>query len=67
MAGPYSYIVYSMDGDPRKDAKAISGLLVAKDGKRVADMPCSPHAEFGVGFDYSALPQDTESNSAMAL
>ena len=41
VAGPYSYIVYSMDGDPRKDAKAISGLLVAKDGKRVADMPCS--------------------------
>ena len=35
--------------------------------RRVVDMPCSPDAEFGAGFDYSTLPEDTESNSAMAL
>ena len=67
LAGAYSYILYSMDGNPRKDVKAVSGLLVAKDGKRVVDMPCAPYEQFGVGFDYSALPQDTGSNSAMAL
>lgn len=67
VAGPYSYVVYSLDGDPRKDAKAASGLVVTKDGKRVADMSCSGYAGFDAHFDYSALPQDTESYSAMAL
>ncbi len=67
VAGPYSYVLYSLEGDPRKDAKASAGLVVTKDGKKVADMPCSGYAEFGVHFEYAALPQDTESYSAMAL
>ena len=57
----------SLEGDPRKDAKASAGLVVTKGGKKVADMPCSGYAEFGVHFDYAALPQDTECYSAMAL
>jgi hypothetical protein len=67
VAGPYSYVLYSLEGNPRKDAKASAGLVVTKDGKRVADMSCSGYAEFGAHFDYSALPQDTESYSAMGL
>ena len=66
VAGRYSYVVYSLEGNPRKGAKALSGLLVVRDGKRVADMSCNPHAEFVGGFDlFPTLPQDTESNSAM--
>ncbi|RYY07217.1 MAG: hypothetical protein EON55_21900, partial [Alphaproteobacteria bacterium] len=50
--GAYSYIVYSMAGNAETEAQSVSGLVVTKDGKKVADMPCSTYSELGGGFDY---------------
>jgi hypothetical protein len=63
--GEYSYIVYNMEGNDRTGAAAISGLTVMKGTQTIADMPCKRYAEFGVGFDYSTLPADTEAYSAL--
>ena len=63
--GDYSYIVYSMAGNAETEAQSVSRLVVTRNGKRIADMPCSIYSEFGVGFDYGTLPRDTESDSAM--
>ena len=65
VAGPYSYTIYSMEGNARTDARAVSGLVVTKGNKRLADMPCTSYAEFGADFDYASLPEDTKENSAM--
>ena len=63
--GPYSYIVYSMEGNGRTGAAASSGLMVMKGTKTIADMPCLHYTEFAASFNYGKLPQDDESHSAM--
>lgn len=65
VSGDYSYIVYNMEGNSQTGAKAISGLTVMKGNKAVADMSCTHYAEFGIGFDYGSLPEDTANYSAM--
>jgi hypothetical protein len=64
--GPYSYIVYNMEGNGNTGARAVSGLLVMKDTKTVARMSCTRYAEFSANFDYSSLPEDSEDYSAMS-
>jgi hypothetical protein len=63
--GGYSYIVYAMEGNGNTGARAISGLTVLRGTKRIADMSCTPYAEFAADYDYSALPEDGEAYSAM--
>jgi hypothetical protein len=63
--GDYSYIVYNMEGNGRSGASASSGLVVMKGTETVADMHCAHYAEFGLGFDLSSLPEDTDDYSAM--
>jgi hypothetical protein len=63
--GPYSYIVYSMEGNGNTGTNPVSGLVVMKGTKRIAEMSCVRHAEFSTGFDYDSLPEDDESFTAM--
>lgn len=63
--GPYSYTVYNMEGNSQTGVSPSSGLVVMKGTTVVANMSCTRYAEFGVGFDYDTLPQDTEKYSAM--
>ena len=65
VAGPYSYTVYSAGGNAKTGSHPIAGLVVTKDGKQVADLPCSTYAELDGSFNYGSLPQDTEDHSAM--
>jgi hypothetical protein len=63
--GEYSYIVYSMGADP-KLANSVSGLVVMRGTRRIADRPCTRYSEFKAGFDLlERLPQDSESWTAM--
>ena len=63
--GDYSYIVYSMEGNGNTGVSPVSGLVVMQGAKRLADLSCTKHAEFGVSYDFDKLPEDTEAYSAM--
>lgn len=63
--GHYSYIVYDMEGNAETGVSPMSGLVVMRGTTVIADMSCRHYAEFGPGFDYDSLPQDTEQYSAM--
>jgi len=66
--GGYSFIVYSMEGNTRTGASAVSGLMVLNGGKAVSDASCAPYASLdGSDDDFGRLPQDTEDYSAMAV
>ncbi len=65
VSGPYSYIVYSMEGNGHTGAHPVSGVVVMKGKERIADMSCFPHAEFSTAFDFDRLPEDDEAYSAM--
>jgi hypothetical protein len=57
--GDYSYMVYNMEGNGNTGVKPVSGLIVMKGSKTIADMSCTHYAEFATGFNYESLPQDT--------
>ena len=57
--GPYRYVVYSRvvrtnftAGEPN-DPQLDDGVLVLKNGKRIADYGCSPEALHPVDYDFS--------------
>ena len=59
-----SYIVYSAEGNPQMGATAISGLMVLRGTKTVADKSCARWSEVTLPDDLT-LPQDTAAYSAM--
>ena len=62
----YSYIVHSMEGNGRTGARGVSGLVVMRGARRIADHSCRRHTEFTGSFDLlDALPRDSEAYSAM--
>lgn len=63
--GPYSYILYSMEGNGRTGANAVSGLVVMKGTKSIAEKSCEKYTEFNPNFDFASLPEDSETYSAM--
>lgn len=63
--GPYSYIIYSAEGNARSGASSVSGLVIMKGSKQIGDESCSRFAEFDQAFDFGGLPQDTDQFSAM--
>lgn len=63
--GEYSYILYSMAANARAGSSAISGLVVLRGTRRIADHSCARHAFFAFGYDYERLPPDTEEYTAM--
>jgi hypothetical protein len=63
--GPYSYIVYSMGPNASTGTMPVSGLVVMKGKRRIADMACVRQAGFSTAFDLDALPEDDEAYSAM--
>lgn len=63
--GDASYIVYSAEGNGASGARPVSGLVVMRDGKTIADMACADYTEFAQGYDFSRLPVDDEAWSAM--
>lgn len=64
--GGYSYIVHNMEGNARVDARGVSGLVVMRGQRRIADHSCRRYSEFRASFDLlDSLPQDSEAYSAM--
>jgi hypothetical protein len=64
--GGYSYIVHNMEGNPRVGARGVSGLVVMRGQRRIADYPCRRYSEFRASFDLlDSLPEDSEAYSAM--
>jgi uncharacterized protein YaiE (UPF0345 family) len=59
-----SYIVYSAEGNPQVGAAAISGLMVMRGTKTIADKSCAQWSELRLPDDLS-IPQDTAAYSAM--
>jgi hypothetical protein len=62
--GDVSYIVYSVEDNPQTGAAAISGLMVMRGTKTIADMSCAHWSEVTLP-DNLTLPQDTAAYSAM--
>ena len=65
--GNYSYIVYSMGSNDMAGSAAVSGLVVVKGKKSVADMSCDRFSELDLASRYDWLPEDTEEYSAMSV
>lgn len=66
--GRHSYIVYSLPGSTRADARGSFGVTVLRDGRRVSDTQCRRETEFQAGFDlFGRLPQDEDRYNVMAL
>jgi hypothetical protein len=64
--GGYHYIVHSMGPSVVADSRGISGLVVMRGDKRIADHSCRRLAEFQAGFDtLQAMPEDSEAYSVM--
>lgn len=63
--GAYSYIVYSSEGNGRSGAAAVSGLVVMKGTKVLADKTCSPYADLTLPPPSEGIPQDSDTYSAM--
>jgi hypothetical protein len=62
--GTTSYTVFNMEGN-NAGAMASSGLVVMQGTKTLATLSCVRYTEFGVAYDYSILPVDTDAYSAM--
>jgi hypothetical protein len=66
--GRYSYIVYSLPGSERADARGAFGVTVLRDGARIGGSSCRRETEFQAGFNFfESLPQDDERYNAMAI
>lgn len=64
--GDYHYIVHSMGANARSGSSGISGLVVMRGNRRIADHSCRRMTEFQAGFDaLNALPNDSETYSIM--
>jgi hypothetical protein len=64
--GNYHYIVHSMGANQQSGSSSISGLVVMRGTRRVADHSCRRFTEFRAGFDtLNRLPADTEAYSVM--
>lgn len=64
--GEYSYIVHSMGASVIADSRGISGLVVMRGNRRIADHGCRHQTEFTGGFELlQGLPEDRESYSVM--
>jgi hypothetical protein len=63
--GEYSYIVYDSEGNGRSGAAAASGLVVMRGTKLISARQCSRFTELAMPPDALAIPQDTDTYSAM--
>jgi hypothetical protein len=64
--GGYHYIVHSMGPSVVADSSGISGLVVMRGNRRIADHSCRRFTEFEGGFDIrQLLPEDSEAYSVM--
>lgn len=63
--GPYSYIVYSSEGNGNVGAAATSGLVVMRGSERISDRSCSRFANLTMPDDTFEIPEDTDIYSAM--
>ncbi len=64
--GGYHYIVHSMGANAQSGSSDVSGLVVMRGNRRIADQSCRRHAEFQGGFDtLQGLPDDGEAYSVM--
>jgi hypothetical protein len=63
--GEYSYALYSMEGNGRTGVNPVSGLVVFHGTKSIADIPCLKYTEFTGDFDFSTLPEDSDTYTAM--
>ena len=63
--GGTSYIVFASEGNAHVGADSSSGLVVMRGTDRIMDKPCARYSEFSADFDYSTLPEDSETYSAM--
>lgn len=64
--GRFSYIVFSVGGNPSVGARALSGLTVMKATKPVSELTCRRWTELDSStFNSSQLPADGEEYSAI--
>lgn len=64
--GEYSYIVHAMEGNAHRDANAVSGLVVMRGTRTIADHSCRRYTDFKDSFDLlDSLPEDSEAYTAM--
>ena len=63
--GGTSYIVFASEGNAHVGANSSSGLVVMRGTDRIMDKPCTHYSDFSADFDYSTLPEDSETYSAM--
>ena len=64
--GRFSYIVFSVGGNPSVGAQPVSGLTVMNGTKRVSELTCRRWTELDTTkFDASRLPEDGEEYSAL--
>ena len=64
--GRFSYIVFSVGGNPSSGAHPLSGLTVMNGTKPVSELTCRKFTELdSSSFKYSQLPIDSEKYSAM--
>lgn len=64
--GRFSYIVFSVGGNPSVGAQAVSGLTVMNGTKPVSQLTCRRWTELDSSiFNFSALPTDSEEFSAL--
>lgn len=67
-SGSHSYIVYSLPGSTRADARGSFGVTVLRNGRRISDTQCRRETEFQAGFElFQSLPQDQDRYNVMAL
>ena len=63
--GGTSYIVFASEGNAHVGANSSSGLAVMRGTDRILDKPCTHYSDFSADFDYSTLPEDSKTYSAM--
>ena len=64
--GDYHYIVHSMGASQVARSNSISGLVVMRGNRRIADHSCRRYSEFEGGFEIrQQLPEDSEGWSVM--
>ena len=64
-SGGTSYIVFASEGNAHVGANSSSGLAVMRGTDRILDKPCTHYSDFSADFDYSTLPEDSKTYSAM--
>lgn len=64
--GRFSYVVFSVGGNPLTGAHPVSGLTVMNGTKAVSELTCRKFTELdSSSFKYSQFPTDSEKYSAM--